>query len=96
MAIAGCYGGPLFNLLIGLGMSMLMRAKDLDLLQSEPNGFTLKLDRHAIISLVTLVLTLGLTVVVMIRSNYHAPRAFGYILLLMYVVYTGMNLLDSQ
>ena len=49
MAIAGCYGGPVFNLLLGLGLSFTYVCST-----SFPEPFFLQLDASCKISLVSL------------------------------------------
>ena len=86
MAVAGCFGGPLFNLLIGLGASLIQYVK----VAEHPK---LVLDHHAIIALITLLISLPLTLAVLVRHEFRFPRGYGYALLGIYGMYTLLNLL---
>jgi Ca2+/Na+ antiporter len=75
MAIAGCFAGPTFNLLVGMGLSFLWKA-----LKVGP--FELQLDESAVLSLVYLYVGLGLNLVVAYLGEFklgrtHALALFG-------------------
>jgi sodium/potassium/calcium exchanger 6 len=75
MAIAGCFAGPTFNLLVGMGLSFLWKA-----LKVGP--FELQLDESAVLSLVFLYVGLGLNLVVAYLGGFklgrtHALALFG-------------------
>ncbi|CAH0482544.1 unnamed protein product [Peronospora belbahrii] len=85
MAIAGCFGGPVFNILLGLGLPMVLafvsgRSEDLPL------------DAHACISLVFLFVSLTSTLLVFVHYNYSCPAWYGKLLMVYYCFYSLLNL----
>jgi Ca2+/Na+ antiporter len=83
MAVAGCYGGPVFNILIGLGSSLLFATT-----QSYPSPFIVQLDISSIVSLTFLCLTLVSTMIIIPLRNYQLDQVFGVFLITLYTIYT--------
>jgi hypothetical protein len=77
MAVAGCFAGPTFNLLVGLGCSFLWKV-----LISGP--FTLHFDQRAYISLSFLYLGLGLNLGIGYFSRFQLGRSLALPLLSLY------------
>ncbi|KAG7400795.1 sodium/calcium exchanger protein [Phytophthora boehmeriae] len=85
MAIAGCFGGPVFNVLLGLGLPMLyacIRGRSEDL----------ALDIHAWISLAFLFVSLTSSLLVFQRHKYRCPPWYGKLLMIYYFIYSLLNL----
>lgn len=85
MAIAGCFGGPVFNLLLGLGVPTTyayLRGQVIDL----------QLDVHAYVSLGFLAVSLVASFVVFRHHSFRCPAWYGKLLIAYYAVYTGVNL----
>ncbi|TYZ57191.1 hypothetical protein PybrP1_011141 [[Pythium] brassicae (nom. inval.)] len=85
MAIAGCFGGPVFNILLGLGVPTtyaLARGQAVDL----------ALDVHARVSLGFLVVSLAASFAVFRRHGFRCPPWYGKLLIGYYAVYTAVNL----
>uniref|UniRef100_A0A131YNK2 K+ dependent na+ca2+ antiporter n=1 Tax=Rhipicephalus appendiculatus TaxID=34631 RepID=A0A131YNK2_RHIAP len=82
MAISACYGGPLLNLLLGFGIPYTLK-----LAQS---GGVMSLQWTTMIGILygTITTTLVSTLVAMIIMRFHVKRAFGALLVLLYVLYT--------
>ncbi|CAI5702763.1 unnamed protein product [Peronospora effusa] len=85
MAIAGCFGGPVFNILLGLGLPMMFafvsgRSEDLSL------------DAHAWISVVFLLVSLTSTLFVFVHYKYSCPVWYGKLLMVYYCLYSLLNL----
>lgn len=82
MAISACYGGPLLNLLLGFGIPYTLK-----LAQS---GGVMSLKWTTMIGILygTITTTLVSTLVAMIIMRFHVKRAFGALLVLVYVLYT--------
>jgi Ca2+/Na+ antiporter len=83
MAIAGCYGGPVFNLCLGYGISFTYVS-----LSSYPHPFALSLDASSVISLVFLYLALSLTIIVTALNKFEMTASLGYLLLALYCLYS--------
>ncbi len=88
MAIAGCYGGPVFNILMGFGTSLMYAAA-----QSYPHSFAVRLDASSIVSIVFLYIALLSTAAIVSVRQYQIERWFGYYLLSVYATYTGCQFL---
>lgn len=83
MAIAGCYGGPVFNILVGLGMGLLFGTA-----KAYPSSYYFRLDTSSILSLVFLLISLSSTVAIVSYRGFRIDKLFGIYLLTLYVVYT--------
>lgn len=85
MAIAGCFGGPVFNILLGLGVPMTYAFFKGQVIE-------LKLDTHSNVSLGFLCFTLSSSYLVFRCHNFCCPPWYGKLLVVFYVVYTVVNL----
>lgn len=83
MAIAGCYGGPIFNILVGLGSSFLLAS-----LQIYPRPFLVNLDLPAMISLAFIYIALFSTILIVSMKNFHIDRQLGIYLMSLYLLYS--------
>jgi Ca2+/Na+ antiporter len=88
MAIAGCYGGPVFNLLMGMGCALAFAS-----LQTYPAPFPVKLDLACIVSLVFLYVALISTVAIVASRGYKIERTCGMYLISLYAVYSVCQLI---
>lgn len=84
MAIAGCFGGPVFNILLGLGVPMTVAL-------ARGDALALELDAHAVVSLCFLVVSLAASAVVFQRHGFRCPAWYGRLLILYYALYTVVN-----
>lgn len=87
MAIAGCYGGPVFNLCLGYGISFTYAT-----LSTFPQSFLLQIDTSAIISLVFLYIALLSTISFTIWNKFEMTSVLGYYLLGLYCLYSVAQL----
>lgn len=93
MALAGCYGGPVFNLLMGFGSSLFYAT-----VQSYPKPFPVILDASSILSLSFLLFSLTSTVALVYLRGYRMDRQCGIYLLSLYALYStaqGILVLSS-
>lgn len=88
MAIAGCYGGPVFNILVGLGSALFEGA-----IFSYPKTITVVLDKSSMLSIVFLYISLLSTLVFMWHTKFQIDRSFGIYLISLYGVYTVLQAL---
>ncbi|KAF0689994.1 Aste57867_18584 [Aphanomyces stellatus] len=84
MALAGCFGGPVFNLLVGLGVPFLF---------VHATTGHLPWDVHGLVSLAALGLSLSLTLAVVLVYRFSCPRWYGRVLFAIYAVYTLVHVL---
>lgn len=83
MALAGCYGGPVFNILGGMSVGLAVAAY-----QTFPAPYPLHLDAACIMSIVFLYISLISTIVIVTMKNYQVDRQFGIYLISLYAVYS--------
>lgn len=83
MALAGCYGGPVFNILVGLGVSFSYAC-----FLNYPNSYTVKLDNSSILSIVFLYIALISTLVIVYWRDFKIEKYVGIFLLMLYAFYT--------
>ena len=83
MALAGCYGGPAFNMLVGLGVSFTIVA-----IKYYPSTHRIKIDQSDMLSIVTLYLSLFASLGVNYCRDFVVGKSFGYGLIGLYAVYT--------
>lgn len=87
MAIAGSYGGPVFNLCLGLGISLSYVC-----VGTYPESFVLKMDQSSIVSLVFIYIAIISTVSVTIFFKFEMTSQLGYFLICLYAIYTVTQL----
>lgn len=80
MAFAGCYGGPIFNTLVGYGVSLLI--------VTGKGSFSVDLQVGNVISITFIIVILAVTIVVVPKRGFWVEPMFGYLLLLIYACYT--------
>mmetsp|Transcript_19575 Transcript_19575/g.32704 ORF Transcript_19575/g.32704 Transcript_19575/m.32704 type:complete len:700 (+) Transcript_19575:50-2149(+) len=83
MALAGCYGGPVFNILMGLGVALVFAT-----LHAYPHPYTVRLDVSSLISIAFLYIAMISTSVIIYLNGFKIERTFGIFLLSLYAVYT--------
>lgn len=88
MAIAGCYGGPVFNILMGLSTALAIAS-----LQTYPEPYPVKLDSACMISIVFLYISIISTMVFVTMNEFKLTKYFGGCLIGLYVAYTICQLL---
>ena len=93
MALAGCYGGPVFNLLFGLGLAMCAASLD-----RYPNAFHIAFNSSTYISLAFCMIALVSTMVVVPLRGWKFEQSFGFYLIGLYMLYVAgqiINILDG-
>lgn len=91
MAVAGCFAGPMFNMLVGLGTALCLRtAKDF------PVGY--QLDQHPGILLAFGFLSLNLlgTLSVVTLSNFQLTRFWGKCLISWYALFMVLSVIVAE
>lgn len=86
MALAGCYGGPVFNILVGLGLSLGYACS-----QQYPEPFEIKFDVSCFVSLVFLYISLTSTLLIVWMRGFQIERGLGFFLITLYGVYTAVQ-----
>ena len=88
MALAGCYGSPVFDILFGLGVSIISSTAQL-----YPQTLAIQLDPSSWVSIAFLYLTLALTLVIVGHRGWRVEKGFGYLLYAIYAAYTLVQIL---
>lgn len=88
MAIAGCYGGPVFDILIGLGTALIYTT-----IQTYPDIYYIQLDLSCYLSILFIYLSLLSTLIIVSINNYKIDKFLGYYLLFLYVIYSICQIL---
>ena len=88
MAIAGCYAGPAFNVLVGLGISFLIVTA-----RQFPNAYHVKLDEASTLSVIFLFFVLLSSILIIVLRDYKIDQYFGIYLIVMYGFYTTLQII---
>ncbi|CAH2038521.1 unnamed protein product [Thlaspi arvense] len=88
MAMAGCFAGPMFNMLVGLGTALVMQTANV-----YPNAYELGFHVGIVIAFVFLLLSLMGSLLVITWSRFRVPRLWGICLVGLYVVFTFVSLI---
>jgi Ca2+/Na+ antiporter len=83
MALAGCYGGPVFNILIGFGSSLFYAT-----LTAYPKAYFVELDASSFVSMIFILFALLSTMAIVSYREYRMDREFGIYLITLYVLYS--------
>lgn len=86
MAIAACFAGPLFNMLIGLGISLTIKC-----LANYPNPYLVDLTLKLYIAFGFLILSLVSTLIFVPLKKYTVTRSFGIYLLLLNLLFSAVS-----
>ncbi|KAG0379337.1 hypothetical protein BGX24_000828 [Mortierella sp. AD032] len=85
MAFSACFGGPLLNMLLGVGISGTYMTLNTG------NPIPLELSPTLFVSIIGVLVTLLTAIVVVPRNGYVMSRTWGYFLLAMYTTCTIVN-----
>jgi len=88
MAIAGCFAGPTFNLLVGMGLSFLWKC-----INSPGGSFRMELDARSHISLAFLYIALGANLVIAYSTHFKLGKAVAIGLVGIYGTYTLVQII---
>ena len=83
MAIAGCYGGPVFNILMGMGISLTFVCY-----RDYPHPYILVLDHSAVVSIGFFCAVLVCSICFASFLKFRLNALMGYFLITSYILYT--------
>ncbi|KAG0452910.1 hypothetical protein HPP92_025574 [Vanilla planifolia] len=87
IAMAGCFAGPAFNMLVGLGSALVMETAML-----YPGAYKLQLNISIVVAFAFLLLTLMCTLLVVTWFRFRVPRFWGYCLMGLYLSFTALGM----
>lgn len=82
MATAACFAGPLFNMLVGLGIALLMKS-----IAIYPSQFKAELSLKIYVGFLTLFLSLASSLLVIPLSKFKIKKWYGIYLLLLNILF---------
>ncbi|KAJ7954264.1 Cation/calcium exchanger like [Quillaja saponaria] len=91
MAMAGCFAGPMFNMLVGLGTALVMQTASV-----YPEAYELHFHVGIVIAFVFLLLSLMGSLLVITWCRFRVPRFWGYCLVSLYTIFTAVSLLIAM
>lgn len=91
MAMAGCFAGPMFNMLVGLGTALVIQTANV-----YPNAYELHFHVGIVMAFVFLLLSLMGSLLVITWSRFRVPRFWGYCLVGLYVFFTAMSIVIAK
>jgi len=87
IAIAGCFAGPMFNMLVGLGTALVVQTA-----RVYPKAYVLEFNVGIVVAFVFLLLSLMGTLLVVTWARFRVPRFWGYCLMGIYILFTIVSI----
>ncbi|XP_019440548.1 PREDICTED: cation/calcium exchanger 5 isoform X1 [Lupinus angustifolius] len=91
MAMAGCFAGPMFNMLVGLGSALVIQTANI-----YPRAYELNFHVGIVIAFVFLILSLMGSLLVITWCRFRVPRFWGFCLVGLYIAFMAVSLLIAM
>ncbi|KAM5561316.1 cation/calcium exchanger 5 [Rosa sericea] len=91
LAMAGCFAGPMFNMLVGLGTALVIQTSNV-----YPEAYELQFHVGIVIAFVFLLLSLMGSLLVITWCRFRVPRFWGFCLVGLYVIFMAVSLLIAK
>ncbi|KAK4424676.1 Cation/calcium exchanger 5 [Sesamum alatum] len=91
MAMAGCFAGPMFNMLFGLGTALVIQTADVF-----PEAYQLHFHTSIVVAFVFLLLSLMGSLLVVTWYRFRVPRFWGFCLVSLYIIFIAVSLVIAR
>ncbi|XP_027352599.1 cation/calcium exchanger 5 isoform X1 [Abrus precatorius] len=91
MAMAGCFAGPMFNMLVGLGSALVIQTANI-----YPKAYELNFHVGIVIAFVFLLLSLMGSLLVITWCRFRVPKFWGFCLVGVYVAFMAASLVIAM
>ena len=91
MAMAGCFAGPMFNMLVGLGTALVIQTSNV-----YPNAYELHFHVGIVTAFVFLLLSLMGSLLVITWCRFRVSRFWGFCLVGLYILFTAVSLVIAK
>ena len=91
MAMAGCFAGPMFNMLVGLGTALVIQTSNV-----YPNAYELHVHVGIVTAFVFLLLSLMGSLLVITWCRFRVSRFWGFCLVGLYILFTAVSLVIAK
>ncbi|KAJ0703944.1 putative sodium/calcium exchanger membrane region [Helianthus annuus] len=91
MAMAGCFAGPMFNMLFGLGTALVIQTANV-----YPEAYELQFHVSIVVAFVFLILSLMGSLLVVTWCRFHVPRFWGFCLVGLYAFFIALSLVIAK
>ncbi|KAI8547913.1 hypothetical protein RHMOL_Rhmol07G0232100 [Rhododendron molle] len=91
MAMAGCFAGPMFNMLFGLGTALVIQTADI-----YPKAYELHFHVSIVMAFVFLLLSLMGSLLVVTWYRFRVPRFWGFCLVGLYITFIIVSLVIAK
>ncbi|RAL52480.1 hypothetical protein DM860_007337 [Cuscuta australis] len=91
MAMAGCFAGPMFNMLFGLGTALVIQTGKV-----YPDAYELRFHVSIVVAFVFLLLSLMGSLLVVTWNRFQVPRFWGFCLVGLYTLFVLVSLVIAK
>lgn len=91
MAMAGCFAGPMFNMLFGLGTALVIQTASV-----YPKAYELHFHVSIVVAFIFLLLSLMGSLLVVTWCRFRVPRIWGFCLVGLYIVFIIVSLIIAR
>jgi sodium/potassium/calcium exchanger 6 len=86
MGFSACFGGPMLNILLGVGISGSY------IIHSKGEPYKLDFSNTLLVSTIGLIALLITTIIFVPWNGYYLPRKWGFFLIFFYVIIMAVNI----
>lgn len=91
MAMAGCFAGPMFNMLVGFGLALALKAS-----RMHPAPYLLEYNPSIVVAFGFLFVSLLGSLLVITWSRFQVPRYWGFCLIALYITFVVVSISNAN